>query len=239
MKFHDTIDKPVQRVITNSHIMFTASAPVNGKHVNLSPKGLNGTFKITGPNEVQYLDSFGSGCETLAHIRENGRVVLMFCTFQGDPLIVRLYGYGSAALNGTAEYDQKVAANFSDWTKLNPARCRAVITIKSFTITSSCGWAVPLMTYDTDRETLSKVVTDKMGEDMDPDFRKKLCAYGYSLDGLPGAGMCMDGSPHTAHWRWTRPTTFLSGWVAQNYQAFLLGAATALLVVRWSGKDAK
>ena len=230
MKFHDTIDKPVQRVITNSHIMFIASAPVNGKHVNLSPKGMNGTFKVTGPNEVQYLDTFGSGCETLAHIRENGRVTLMFCTFQGDPLIVRIFGTGSAALNGTAEFDEKVA-NFGD-TALDKSAFRSVITIKSFTITSSCGYAVPLMTFEQDRRVLSDNHTARPPGKLTnaPDYNEKYAIRGYSLDGLPGAGVEM--GKEGAYWRPARPLSTITGWFTQNYQGILVGSLLATLVSR-------
>ena len=92
-----SIDPPLEAWLGRQHMFFVATAPRDGAgHVNLSPKGLD-TFRVLGPNRVAYLDLTGSGVETIAHLRENGRVTLMFCAFEGPPRIVRLYGRGLGA----------------------------------------------------------------------------------------------------------------------------------------------
>ena len=93
-KTRSMIDEVARRFIEAQHVFFVASAPLDaGGHVNLSPKGLD-TFRILGPTTVAYVDFHGSGVETIAHLKENGRIVLMFCAFQGPPNIFRLYGHG-------------------------------------------------------------------------------------------------------------------------------------------------
>src|SRR3972149_2854535 len=93
-KVHDAIDATVSKFIRRQHVFFVATAPLAADgHLNLSPKGLD-TFAILGPREVAYLDLTGSGVETISHLRDNGRIVIMFCAFEGGPKILRLYGRG-------------------------------------------------------------------------------------------------------------------------------------------------
>jgi Pyridoxamine 5'-phosphate oxidase len=88
------LEDDIKQFIQAQSIFFVASAPLNTNgHVNVSPKGLD-TFRIVGPKTVAYLDFTGSGVETIAHVKENGRIVLMFCAFQGPPKVVRLHGRG-------------------------------------------------------------------------------------------------------------------------------------------------
>ena len=91
----DAITAPLERWLSSQSMFFVATAP-NGAdgHINLSPKGIDGTFRIVGPTTVAYVDLVGSGAETVAHLRENGRITLMFCAFSGPPKIVRLHGEG-------------------------------------------------------------------------------------------------------------------------------------------------
>lgn len=94
-KLYDTLDVPLQTFLSAQHLFFVSTAPSGDDgHVNCSPKGLD-TFRILGPNTVAYLDFVGSGVETIAHLRQNGRIVLMFCAFEGPPRIVRLHGKGT------------------------------------------------------------------------------------------------------------------------------------------------
>src|ERR1700676_4456634 len=110
-KVASEIDDVAPRFIEAQRVFFVASAPLDASgHVNLSPKGLD-TFRILGPTTVAYLDFHGSGVETIAHLRENGRVVLMFCAFQGPPDIFRLYGRGRVVEPHEAEFAE-LAANF-------------------------------------------------------------------------------------------------------------------------------
>ena len=109
---YESIDDELAGFIASQHVFFVATAPTEGGHVNLSPKGLD-TFRILGPNRVAYLDLTGSGVETIAHLTQNGRITFMFCAFDGPPNIVRLYGTGRAVLLGSEEYEE-LAASFPD-----------------------------------------------------------------------------------------------------------------------------
>ncbi|NUO90149.1 MAG: pyridoxamine 5'-phosphate oxidase family protein, partial [Dermatophilaceae bacterium] len=93
MKVHECIDGRLRQFIEAQHVFFVATAPLAADgHVNVSPKGMGGTFTVVDEHTVAYLDLTGSGAETIAHLRENGRVTLMFCAFEGPPNIVRLHG---------------------------------------------------------------------------------------------------------------------------------------------------
>jgi len=135
--------------ITAQPLFFVASAPERGGgHVNVSPKGYADTFAVLGPRAVAYLDLTGSGAETVAHVRENGRLTLMFCSFSGQPKIVRLYGAG-----------QVVAPHQDWWEELSGrfgarAGARAVVVLSIERIADSCGYAVPFMEYAGDRPLL-------------------------------------------------------------------------------------
>src|SRR3954452_8607296 len=95
-KQFDELDADVRAFIARQHVFFVASAPLAADgHVNLSPKGLD-TFRVLGPTTVAYLDLTGSGVETVAHLRENGRLTIMFCACGGRPRTPRLYGRGRA-----------------------------------------------------------------------------------------------------------------------------------------------
>src|SRR3990167_1419934 len=108
-KTYPEIDERLRAFIAGQHIFFVASAPNGpGGHVNCSPKGLD-TFRILGPTRVAYLDFVGSGAETIAHARQNGRVVIMFCAFEGPPKILRLHGRGEILEPGDAEFESLLA----------------------------------------------------------------------------------------------------------------------------------
>src|SRR5882724_2624145 len=92
-KIHEAIDDRLRAFLERQHLFFVATAPSDGGRVNLSPKGLD-ALRVLGPREVAYLDYVGSGAETIAHVRENGRITLMLCAFDGPPMILRLYGRG-------------------------------------------------------------------------------------------------------------------------------------------------
>src|SRR6202451_3607255 len=110
-KTRAALDDAATRFIQEQHVFFVASAPLDANgHVNLSPKGLD-TFRILSPTTVAYLDFNGSGVETIAHLKENGRIVLMFCAFQGPPTILRLHGHGRAVEPHEDQF-AKLAAHF-------------------------------------------------------------------------------------------------------------------------------
>ena len=160
-------------------LFFVATAPLDATgHVNLSPKGLD-TLRILGPRRVAYLDLTGSGAETIAHLRENGRITLMACAFSGLPRISRFYGTGTAHLLGTEEFDA-LAPCFPDL-----AGARAVIDVAVDRVTTSCGHAVPLLDTVDDRTRLLEWAEAK-GADGLAEYRSRKNAR--SIDGLVAFG---------------------------------------------------
>src|SRR3954447_3566139 len=147
-KEYDGIDAEVRAFIGRQHVYFVGTAPtaVDG-HLNLSPKGLD-TFRILGPGTVAYLDLTGSGIETVAHLRENGRITIMFCAFEGRPLIVRLQGRGRVVEPGDGDWDG-LFARFAEYPGV-----RSVIVVEVERVSSSCGFAVPLYEYQGERKQL-------------------------------------------------------------------------------------
>lgn len=163
--------------ISQQHLFFVSTAPlVAGGLLNCSPKGMD-TFRVLGPREVAYLDLTGSGVETIAHLRENGRIVLLFCAFDGSPKIVRLHGVGEAITPGTQEYEL-LRGHFP-----KIAGGRAIIRTRLARVSTSCGYAVPRYDYVGDRDTLVRWAETK-GEAELAEYRRKKNAQ--SLDGLPG-----------------------------------------------------
>jgi hypothetical protein len=158
-------------------MFFVATAPSGSDgHVNLSPKGLD-TLRILSPTRAAYLDLTGSGVETIAHLRDNGRITLMACAFNGAPRISRIYGTGIVHEIGTPEFEE-LAALFSEL----PGR-RAVIDVAVDRVTTSCGYAVPLMDLVGDRERLLDWARAK-GDDGLAEYRVSKNAL--SIDGMPG-----------------------------------------------------
>jgi hypothetical protein len=178
-KVLDALDPKLTQAITRQPVFFVATAPSgDGGHVNLSPKGGEGSFAVVDPTTVAYLDLTGSGVETIAHLRDNGRVTIMFCTFEGGPLIVRLYGRGQAVLPEDAA--------FADLRSRFPGDVpgvRSVIRVELDRVATSCGYGVPLMTYDADRSQL-RAWAERKGPDALVDYRAEKNAV--SIDGLPG-----------------------------------------------------
>ncbi len=171
------LDADLRRFIARQHVFFVASAPLAADgHVNLSPKGLD-TFRVLGPTTVAYLDLTGSGVETVAHLRENGRLTVMFCAFAGRPRILRLYGRGRAVEPGAADWSA-LAAHFPELPGV-----RSVVVLEVERIADSCGYAVPRYEYAGDRPQLTDWC-EKKG----PDGVRKYQARKNrtSLDGLPG-----------------------------------------------------
>src|SRR5215210_6268825 len=148
---HERIDEPLREWIERQPMFFVATAPLaEDGHVNASPKGPGGTFRVLGPDRVAYLDLVGSGAETIAHLRENGRVVVMFCAFEGPPRIVRLHGRGEVVLPGDPRYERLVAeAAFEETTV--PEERRAIVLVEVSRIGTSCGYGVPLMDFAGER----------------------------------------------------------------------------------------
>jgi hypothetical protein len=179
-KRYDEIDKSLETWLRGQPMFFVATAPLAADgRVNLSPKGMDGTFAVLTPHQVGYLDYFGSGIETLAHLRENGRIVIMLCAFDGPPKIVRLHGRGRPILPG-ADGFAELRARFA---KQRDRGLRSIIVVDVERIADSCGYSVPLMEHIADRDILD-VSQQRRDETYFVEYGAAKNAT--SIDGLPG-----------------------------------------------------
>ena len=173
----ETIDDKLRSWIEAREMFFVATAPISSEGLlNCSPKGLD-SFRILGPRRVAYLDITGSGVETIAHLKENGRILIMFCAFQGAPRILRIHGRGTVHEPGSAGFAQLIS-NFPEI-----PGTRSIIEIEATRIADSCGWGVPEMRFERQRDTLISYSTQKGPEELAEYRRQK---NRLSLDGLPG-----------------------------------------------------
>ncbi len=147
----DTIDDHLAGWIARQPLFFVGSAPLaEDGHVNISPKGPIGSLRVLGPTTVAYLDIYGSGAETIAHLRENGRIVVMLCAFSGPPRIVRLHGRGELLRPGDDGFDALLEQAAFEEPAIPEAR-RAIVRVDVTRIADSCGYGVPLMQYEGQR----------------------------------------------------------------------------------------
>ena len=176
-KQFDQLDPQHIDFIARQHLFFTASAPADGR-VNLSPKGLGG-FRVLGSNSVCWLDLTGSGAETAAHLLHDGRLTVMFCAFEGPPMILRLYGRGTSLIRGSLEYQALLAQAFGDE---EPPGARQIVRLEVDLVQTSCGFGVPLYDYQGERDSLIRWA-EHQGEDGLLAYREEKNRL--SLDGLP------------------------------------------------------
>lgn len=175
-KQRENIDPEMAAWIGRQRIFFTGTAPLSGDgHVNVSPKGCE-SFRVLGPIEVAYQDYTGSGAETAAHVRENGRIVIMFCAFEGPPKIVRLHGRGTVVTPENPRFAELIGL-FPP----NPGT-RAIVHITVTRVSDSCGYSVPLYDFKADREVLNKWAETKGPEKLQAYRAEKNVR---SVDGLP------------------------------------------------------
>ncbi len=163
--------------IARQHIFFTASA-AEGTRINLSPRSTD-MLRVIGDNAVVYLDRTGSGNETAAHLRADGRLTIMMCATEGPPLILRLYGRGRVIARGSGEYAALLAAEYGN---TEPLGARQMIRLDFDLVKTSCGYGVPLHDYKGERDTMDKWARSK-GEDGLVSYRREKNAL--SIDGLP------------------------------------------------------
>jgi hypothetical protein len=174
----DGIDDSLATWIAAQHVFFVSTAPLSGDgHVNVSPKGFAGSFAVLGPREVAYVDRIGSGAETIAHLRENGRITIMFCAFDGKPNIVRLSGRGEVVLPGDDAFAE-LASHFGEL----PRGTRAVVRVRLDRVSDSCGFGVPFMVYTGEREDMDRWVSKRTDESLADYVAQKNAR---SIDGLP------------------------------------------------------
>ena len=185
-KVFEAIDGTLRAFIEAQPMFFVATAPSgDGGHVNLSPKGGRNLFRVTGPLGFAYVDLMGSGIETVAHLRENGRIVIMFCAFDGPPKIVRLHGVGRPVQQGDDGFGE-LLATFAVTDEQRRA-VRSVITVDVERVSDSCGFVVPRMDYVRERDQLYRYADNrirKLGEDAVREYVTENNAS--SLDGLAG-----------------------------------------------------
>lgn len=177
MKLHERIDGRLRQFVERQHVFFVATAPLGADgHVNVSLRGVPGTFAVLDDHTFAWLDGTGSGSETVAHLRENGRITVMFCAFEGAPNIVRFHGTGRVV----TRYDDGYPALASRFTDVPGAR--AVIVVDVARVSDSCGWGVPLMSYDGERDLIGPYF-ERKGEKGQREFRRTKNRT--SIDGLP------------------------------------------------------
>lgn len=176
-KHYDVLEAELQAWLARQKMFFVATSPLDAAgHINCSPKG-GDTFRVLGERDVAYLDFTGSGIETIAHLQENGRIVIMFCGFEGPPKIVRLHGVGEVVYPTHAAYGE-LRARFAPHDG-----ARAIIRVKLDRISDSCGYAVPRFDFTAQRDVLDRWTENKSADE--------LAAYRArhnrkSIDGLPG-----------------------------------------------------
>jgi len=148
---YDHIDEHLSGWIARQAMFFVGSAPLaDDGHVNISPKGPIGSLRVLGPDTVAYLDIYGSGSETIAHLRENGRIVVMLCAFSGPPRIVRLHGRGELLRPGDDGFDALLEEAAFEDPSIPQAR-RSIVRVEVTRVSDSCGYGVPLMEYEGQR----------------------------------------------------------------------------------------
>jgi hypothetical protein len=176
-QFFDHIPPALQDFIRRQHVFFTASAAA-GSRINLSPKGSD-CMRVLDGKAVVYLDQTGSGNETAAHVRTDGRLTIMFCAFEGAPMILRLYGRGRVLPRGSADYADLLANQFAGD---EPPGARQMIVLDVDSVQTSCGFAVPVMNFDHDRDTLKDWARRKGQDGIDAYWRERNVA---TIDGIP------------------------------------------------------
>ncbi len=172
-----SIEAPHREFILRQHIFFTASAARDGR-VNVSPKD-GASLRILDERRVAYLDVTGSGNETAAHLRSQGRLTVMFCAFEGTPLVLRLYGQGRVLRRGNAEYSELLASAFNGEERTG---ARQIIVVDVEMVQTSCGYGVPLFSYVGERANLDAWAANKGPEGLREYWETKNAV---SIDGLP------------------------------------------------------
>ncbi|MFJ7015171.1 pyridoxamine 5'-phosphate oxidase family protein [Streptomyces albogriseolus] len=183
-KTYERIDGRLRTFIEEQPVFFTATAPLSADGtVNLSPKGLKGSFAVLDDLTVAYLDFAGSNAETVAHLRENGRITLMWCAFQGPPNIVRVHGRGEPVFRDDPRFKELLGhfPGIDPWTH----GLRAVVVVRAELIRDTCGYAVPYMAYEGERDLHERRFAGEDDASLDAYFTKKE-HVATSLDGLPG-----------------------------------------------------
>ncbi|PJN22644.1 pyridoxamine 5'-phosphate oxidase family protein [Kitasatospora sp. CB02891] len=192
-KTYERIDDRLRAFIDRQPVFFVATAPLSGDgHVNLSPKGRSGTLAVLDELTVAYLDFGGSHAETIAHLRENGRITLMWCAFDGPPTVLRVHGRGEPVFRDDPRFAE-LLGRFDP--SADGAGLRAVVLVRAERVSDSCGYAVPFMDYRSDRE-IHRQYFDRKGEENFSAYCEGKDHVAASIDGLPSLPLPL--SPRTA-----------------------------------------
>jgi hypothetical protein len=188
-RVYERIEPRLRAFIEEQKVFFVASAPLAADgHVNLSPKGREGTLAVLGDLTLAYLDFGGSHAETVAHLRENGRVTLMWCAFTGPPKVLRVHGRGEPVFRD----DPRWPGLIGHFAAADGPGARAIILVHATKVSDSCGFAVPFMDYREERTQHSEY----FGRKSEPEFAA-YCATkphnGTSIDGLPAIPLPLPG----------------------------------------------
>jgi len=185
-RVYDGIDERQRAWIAAQPLFFVGTAPLDGDgHVNVSPKGPIGTLRVLDDHTLAYLDLVGSGAETIAHIRENGRIVVMLCAFSGPPRILRLHGRGEVVLQSDPRFERLLKQAEFEQPEVMESR-RSVIVVHVTRVSDSCGYGVPLMAYEGERPHQAASSAKRVrvhGPTAYEDYQREKNAA--SIDGLP------------------------------------------------------
>jgi hypothetical protein len=189
-KLFEVIDERLERWIAAQPMFFVGTAPLDPDgHVNVSPKGPIEALRVLGPTRVAYLDVVGSGAETIAHVRENGRIVIMLCAFQGPPRILRLHGQAVVVPASDPEFAELYASCASEVDGV-PEMQRSIVDVEVDRIADSCGYGVPLMSYEGRRRHQELWAAKKLrvrGPEALLEYQREKNSV--SIDGLPAVDL--------------------------------------------------
>jgi hypothetical protein len=195
-KIFDVIDEPLRAWMGRQALFFVGTAPASAEgHINVSPKGPIGSLRVVDETTIAYLDTVGSGAETLGHLRENGRIVLMLCAFEGPPRILRIHGRGEVIEPHTRRFDELVAqCNFED--PGLPETRRSIVVVHVTRVADSCGYGVPLMKFEGARTQMAEWGERKIragGVAAIADYQRQENAT--TIDGLPAVDIAPEDPP--------------------------------------------
>ncbi len=189
-KIFDEIDEQLERWILRQPMFFVGSAPLDADgHVNVSPKGPIDTLKVLTPTTVAYLDMVGSGAETIAHVRENGRIVIMLCAFEGPPRILRLHGRAEVIPASDERFGELMELCGFAEPSIPEAR-RAIVLVEVVRVADACGYGVPLMKQEGERPHADLWAAKKLrvgGSEALLDYQREKNSQ--SIDGLPAVDL--------------------------------------------------
>jgi predicted pyridoxine 5'-phosphate oxidase superfamily flavin-nucleotide-binding protein len=192
-KVYESIDERWREWIARQPLFFVGTAPLGGDgRVNVSPKGPIGSLRVLDEHTVAYLDVIGSGAETIAHLRENGRVVVMLCAFEGPPRILRLHGRGEVVMADDPRFAELLAQGRFQEPSVPEAR-RSIVVVHVERIADSCGYGVPLMSYEGERPHQNASAEKKLrtgGAGALRDYQRDKNAA--SIDGLPAVELAAE-----------------------------------------------